>query len=181
MENSFASHPIPILRCEGCFTAISGEDVYCANCGYPLKGTPDEQKRFVYKQAKSEFDLVAFTKRVKNAGQTLYYLAGFFVLVSLISTYIYWDTEDMLAVVIPFLILAMLFLALGGYSAKKPLACFVSGLALYVIVQILIFANGHVSIGILGLAIKVAIIVYLIKGIKSAIDIEKIKRENNIT
>ncbi|WP_295798597.1 hypothetical protein [Mucilaginibacter sp.] len=180
MENSFATPPSPVLRCDGCFTAISDVDVYCANCGYPLKGTPDEQKRFIYRQNKSDFDLVAFTKRVKNAGETLYYLAGYFIFAGLVNTWHFWGVDNMLAIVIPNLILAMLFVALAGYSAKKPLACFISGLALYVVVEILIIVNNPGSIGLVSLIIIGVIIGYLIKGIKSAVDIEKIKRQHNI-
>jgi hypothetical protein len=89
------------------------------------------------------------------------------------------DNPDVLAIVIPIFILAVLFLILGAYSAKKPLACLISGLSLYVIVQILLAIDDPVNI-VKGIIFKIAIIGYLIKGIKSAIDIEKIKKDNHL-
>jgi hypothetical protein len=77
------------------------------------------------------------------------------------------------------LILAFVFLALGGYAHKKPLACIVSGLCLYVIVIILNAIADPATIA-RGALVKILIIGYLVKGIKSAIEIEKIKKEHNI-
>jgi hypothetical protein len=84
-----------------------------------------------------------------------------------------------LAYVLPNLILAILFLALAGYSRKKPLVCLVCGLCLYVIVQVLMLIDDPARIAY-GIIFKIAIIGYMINGIKSAIEIEKIKKENNI-
>jgi len=76
--------------------------------------------------------------------------------------------------VIPNLVLAVVFLALGGYTHKKPLACIISGLSLYIIVLILFFIDNPASLAY-GVIVKIVII-----GIKSAIEIEKIKKEHNI-
>jgi len=81
--------------------------------------------------------------------------------------------------VIPNLVLAVVFLALGGYTHKKPLACIISGLSLYIIVLILFFIDNPASLAY-GVIVKIVIIGYMIKGIKSAIEIEKIKKEHNI-
>jgi hypothetical protein len=173
--------PIPpaVERCEACFTTISDDDIYCANCGYPLKGTALEQKTFIFKQNKVDFDLIAFKKRINKAGSTLFYLSGFFILAGIYNFLSKKDDPDVLALVIPNLILGILFLLLGEYSKKKMLACFISGLCLFIIIEILLFVadpNFDLAYDVF----VVVILVYLIRGIKSAIEIEKIKKENNI-
>ena len=91
------------------------------------------------------------------------------------------DQADGLTDVILNIILAMIFLALGGYTHKKPLACIISGLALYIIIQVLNIIIDPVSFASpIVLIVKIVIIGFLIKGIRSAIEIERIRKENNL-
>ena len=179
MDNSLQTAPSSTLRCEGCYTEVGIDDIYCTNCGYPLKGTVLEQKAFILKQNKFEFDLVAFNKRINKAGKTLYYLSGIFFLGAVLNFFSMKDDPDVLAVIVPSLILAALFLLLGEYSKKKTLACFISGLCLFIIVQVLNFINDP-RIDFFYIILIIVIMTFLVMGIKSAIEIEKIKKENNI-
>lgn len=166
----------PVKHCDGCYIAVTNDDFYCTHCGYPLKGTADEQRKFVISLSQKEAALPEFEKKVERAGDTLYYLGGIFVLY---SGYNFWHNKDnpsVLAIVLPNLVLAILFLLLAGFSKQKPLACFVSGLCLYLIVQVLILVSNPSRID-LGFFVKIIIIVFLIKGIKSAIEVERIKKE----
>ena len=91
------------------------------------------------------------------------------------------DEPDVLSYILPNIILAIVFLALGGYTHKKPLACIVSGLVLYVIIQIMDIVNDPQSFAsLITIIVKIAIILYLVKGIQSAIEIDRIKKQNNI-
>ena len=179
MENSVSAPNLPIERCAACFTNVVNDDVYCSNCGYPLKDSTQEQRDFISNRHSTNIDIAIVNKRVRNAGNTLYYLSGIFILSGIINFFISKDDPDVAAIVIPIFILAILFLVLGEYSKKKPLACIISGLALYVIVQVLNFIDNPANIAH-NIIIKIIIIAFLIKGIKSAVDIEKIKKENNI-
>jgi len=179
MENSIPITLHPDECCAACDTAVLNDDIYCNNCGYPLKGSEQEQKSFILKREWAGIDIASFSKRLKSAANKLYYLAGVFVLYGIIVFFLKKDEEDVLAYVLPNLILAVMFFALGGYSMKKPLACMVSGLCLYAIVLILNFIANPAKIAS-GIIFKIVIIGYLIKGIKSAIEIEKIKKEHNI-
>jgi hypothetical protein len=120
-----------------------------------------------------------YNKTLKQAGTTLYFLAGVFILSGLVYFFMHKDEEDVVAVVITDLIMAAMFLVLGAYSKKKPLACLISGLSLYVIVQLLNAIVDPISIA-RGIIIKIVIIGYMIKGIKSAMEIEKIRKEKHI-
>jgi hypothetical protein len=179
MENSISTPVLQTELCSYCNLKTETDDVFCANCGYPLKGTDLEQKNFVTQQSFNDIDQTDLNKKLKNAGMSLYYLAGIFVISGFINFFISKDDPEVLAIVIPIFILAVLFLILGAYSTKKPLACLISGLSLYIIVQILVAIDDPVNIA-RGIIFKIAIIGYLIKGIKSAIDIEKIKKDNHL-
>lgn len=179
MENSISTPVLQTELCTYCNSKTETEDVFCTNCGYPLKGTELEQNNFVTQRSFNDIDLADLNKKLKNAGMSLYYLAGIFVISGFVNFFLSKDNPEVLAIVIPIFILAVLFLILGAYSAKKPLACLISGLSLYIIVQILSAIDDPVNIA-KGIIFKIAIIGYLIKGIKSAIDIEKIKKDNHL-
>jgi hypothetical protein len=179
MDNTIPTTTPVTELCAYCSTKTQDEDTFCTNCGYPLKGTEEDQKNFVTQRSFNEIDIVDLNKKLKTAGTSLYYLAGLFVISGFFNFFINKDSPEVLAIVVPLFILAILFLVLGAFSGKKPLACLISGLSLYVIVQILFAIDDPVNLA-KGIIIKIAIIGYLIKGIKSAIDIEKIKKENHI-
>jgi hypothetical protein len=117
---------------------------------------------------------------VRKAGNVFYWLSGIFFVSGLILYFAKNDDPSSFAALITNLILSMVFLALGGYSKKKPLACIISGLCLYTILLVLDAIVDPVSI-VRGIFLKIVIIGFLIKGLKSAIEIEKIKKENHIS
>ncbi len=82
-------------------------------------------------------------------------------------------------IIITYVVLITLFVFLGFFSRKKPLAGIVSGLCLYVIVQAINAITSPVTL-FSGIIVKILIIGYLVNGIKSAIEIEKFKKEHNI-
>src|SRR6185437_13285354 len=119
MENEVTPLPQTNTLCAACYSAVTNDDDYCANCGYPLKGSEFDQKTFIAVRNNVDIDLDVFHKKVQKAGNTLYYLSGLFVFFSIILFFQKKDDVDVLAYVVPNLILAILFLALGGYSRKK--------------------------------------------------------------
>jgi len=179
MENVIPAEAKADEFCYACASKVVNDDVYCTSCGYPLKGSEFDQRTFMARQQNVHIDMAEFNQKIRRAGNTLYYLAGLFVVFALVSFAVNKDNPNVLGIVIPLFILAALFLALGAYSRKKPLACLVSGLALYIIVQVLLAISNPINLAS-GIIWKILIIGYLINGIKSAIEIEKIKKENNI-
>jgi len=53
-------------------------------------------------------------------------------------------------------------------------------LVLYIIVQLISIVNDPVNIG-KGIIVKIVVIGYLVKGLQSAMEVEKIKKEYNIS
>ncbi|MFI5139239.1 MAG: hypothetical protein ACHQIM_15555 [Sphingobacteriales bacterium] len=141
MENSLSASITPIEQCAACNVQVLNDDEYCSNCGYPLKGAEQEQKDFILKKDFANIDIAGFDKRIKKAGNTLYYLAFFFIFGGVIVFFLKKNSPDVLAMILPNLILTVVFLVLGWYSRKKPLACIVSGLCLYIITLLLIYIN----------------------------------------
>lgn len=169
----------PKETCASCFNEIVNDDTFCANCGYPIKGSEDEQRKFIGENEVKGIYYKEYNDKVARAGNSLYYLAGFSMLGAIISFFTKQDDPNVLAYTLPSLILAILFLILGGYSRKKPLACIVSGLVLYIIVQILLIIDNPANVAS-GIFFKIVIIGYLINGIKSALELEKFKKEHNL-
>ncbi|MGZ3776026.1 MAG: zinc-ribbon domain-containing protein [Mucilaginibacter sp.] len=170
-----------ICLCDKCYTKVDPDDQFCNSCGYPLKGTKEEKERFRPVAIKPGLDRREYEKRLKDAVNTLYYLTGVFVLGGVILFFQVKDEPDVLTYILPNIILAIVFLALGGYAHKKPLACITSGFVLYIIIQILNIVDNPASFASpITIAIKIAIIAFLIKGIKSAIEGEKLRKDNNL-
>jgi hypothetical protein len=177
MDDSIA---VPLsTKCDACYHEVVNDDVFCANCGYPLKGTALEQRQFIGLREVKDIDLSFANKEIRKAGYTLFYISGLFALGGIIVFFTNKDNEGVTGMVVPIFILSILFLLLGEYSKKKPLACIISGICLYAIVQVLEMIGDPASIarGFIG---KIIIIGFLIKGVKSAMAAEKIKKENNI-
>ena len=171
----------PIHLCDKCYTQVDPDDQFCNSCGYPLKGTKEEKENFRPIPVKPGLNRKEYEKWLTDAANTLYYLTGAFVLGGVILFYKVKDEPDVLGYVLPNIILAIVFLALGGYAHKNPLACIISGLVLYIIIQIIDIIADPVSFASpVTIAIKIAIIAFLVKGIKSAIEGEKLRKDNNL-
>jgi hypothetical protein len=178
MENSFT----PILTtdlCASCSVKISTEDTFCNNCGYPLKGTEQEQKDFLTQVAINEIDMADYQNKIKQGGTSLYYVAGVFALGTLVDLYQTRDQENLPVIMIIDLIIVGIFVFLGGWSRKKPFAAMVSGICLYGIVILLTVIGDPVNI-VRGIIFKIIIISLLVKGIRAAMDIEKMKKETHL-
>ncbi|MEO6523466.1 MAG: hypothetical protein ABIN91_17410 [Mucilaginibacter sp.] len=180
MEDNLSIPATKASFCSSCYTKVNEADAYCDNCGYPLKGTEIEQQNFITNRNVKEIDLEDYNKKIKSAGNALYWVAIACVLSGIILyATAAVDAEQKFATLITNLILAIIFIALGVWSRKKPFAALVSGACLYAIILILNAIQNPLSI-ISGIIIKIIIIGAFIKGIRSAIEAEKIKKELNI-
>lgn len=175
MENSLSISANESVFCKSCYEKVNETDAFCDNCGYPLKGSETEQQDFIVNRTYKEIDLEEYTKQIKKAGMTLYLIAAFMLLGGVIL----YATSKETAILIGSVIISGLFVSLGFWSRKKPLAAIVSGAALYAILIILSAIENPLSI-VSGIIWKILIIGAFIRGIKAAIDAEKVKKELNI-
>ena len=167
------------LPCKACHSGVLPADAYCLNCGYPLHGSEMEQKTFLVSRDNLQLDIDDYNKKTKVAGNYLFILAALFVIAGLVAAAFGKDREVANVQLALDLILAVIFIALGAYSRRKPLACLISGLSLYIIVQLLNAVYSPITL-VQGIIFKIIIIGFLVKGIKSAIEVDKIRKEHNL-
>jgi hypothetical protein len=168
------------LTCDYCAKTISESDQTCANCGYPIKGSPEEQQKFISFKGRLKQEVKELKTKIENAQITFYVLSILFFLVGVISYFTVKDKELSLNVLIENLILCAIFLALGGWAKGKPVICILFGLVFYIISQIIGVIGGYTG-PLKGIIIKGFVIIILIKGLASALDAERIKKEHGIS
>jgi len=173
-----ATTPTSIF-CGACYKRVNDTDAFCDDCGYPLKGSEKDQDYFIAVRNAKEIDLEAANKAVKKAGNILYWIAGATFLSGLLFYFAGKDQAGQVDLLIVNLILTGLYAGLAVWSQKKPLAAIISGAALYAIIFLLNAVTNPASIAT-GIIFKIFFIGCFIKGIKSAIDAEKIKKELNV-
>lgn len=168
------------VKCRCCLKIVNEQDQFCTNCGFPLRGTEEEQKHFISSYDFKLHEVKELGRKTKNAQTTLFVVAGLFFAFGIIFYLINSEDELAFATLITNVILAAIFLALGFWSKTKPVASIISGLVLYILVQLISIVDNPENI-IKGIIVKVIIIVYLAKGLHSALEVEKIKKQHNIS
>jgi hypothetical protein len=124
-------------------------------------------------------EMVMLIKKIKSAGTTLYVLAGIFLIYGLGYFFINRTDDAVSAILITYAIVAVVFLLLGFWAEKKPVASIISGMVLYVLLQFMAAIDNPLNL-LSGIIFKIIIISYLIKGLVSALEAEKIRKEHNI-
>ena len=162
--------------CACCTNTYQPVDTFCTNCGYPLQGNEDAQRNHIANRSIKEVDLIELDKKVKAASQSLYWIAGIMGFSSLIGYFTLAENDDITVFLITTVILVGAFLAFAVWSKTKPVTALISGLSLYIIVQLLNLMVDPTSI-LKGIIFKILIIGYLVKGIMAVLESEKIKKE----
>jgi hypothetical protein len=168
------------VTCEYCSETISAQDQNCTSCGYPIKGNKEERRQFISLKGRMKHELKELKTKVENAQITFYVLSVLFFLVGVISYFTVKDKGLSLNLLIENLILCTIFLALGGWSKTKPVTCILLGLIFYILSQIMGLIAGYTG-PFKGIIIKIFIIIIMIKGLVSALDAERIKKEHRIS
>lgn len=154
------------LTCKCCKTNVSDVDTFCPSCGFPLKGTPEEQGKFIGRYIMTKEDPFALDKEVKNARTTLGVVTGLMVLSGILYMVIDPAGEGQLLLMI-YLVVAAIFGFLTWWSTKNPFGALLTGLILYISLIILGAVDDPKTI-VKGIIFKVLIIGYLAKGVMSA-------------
>ncbi len=154
--------------CTICKTSMDLEDIYCSECGYPEKGTEREIALFHARRAMQKNQNMDAGKKIRSARNILYVMAG---IVLVIGFFDFFQSQDM-GVLITNAILGIIYLLLGAWTSKKPLAALLLGLFLY-LTTIIISAIFDPSTILRGIILKIIITVYLGVGVYSASSIKK--------
>jgi len=165
--------------CACCAQHFETSAIYCNSCGFPLQGTKEQQDAHIANRTIKEIDLIDLNRKVITAGNSLYWIAGILTVSTIFSYFMMQDDEDLFAILITSILLIAAFLAFAVWSKTKPAAALISGLSLYVIIQLINAVADPLTI-FSGIIFKILIIAYLIKGIIAVTEVDKIKKELNI-
>lgn len=165
--------------CAACAKEYQANDAFCNGCGFPIQGSEREQELHLSNRDVRLMDLEEMGTQVESARKSMFYIAGAIGIFTLIQYFTATAPEDMPGVLITNGILIISYIALGLWAKNKPLTALISGLSLYVIIILLNAIFEPMSL-LSGIIVKLIIIGYLIKGIKSTLEAERIKKELNI-
>jgi hypothetical protein len=128
MENE-----IKELKCYCCKTSYTESDKFCGNCGYPLQGTPEEQKKFSVNYTLNHFAKEDAKARVKEARIVLFVISAFTVL----SAIMLYAKEEIAILLVINLIIAALYAGLGFWAKYRAFPAILTGGLIYVSIILL--------------------------------------------
>jgi len=151
-------------NCAHCFQSLTAADKYCRHCGFPQQGSNTEKRSFIDQVHLKKVDLTKAQHKVRNAAATLYVIAGFTALYGLI---VGLGMQEDVSLMIGNIVIAILYLVLGLWSQEKPFIAILCGLILFIT---FILLNAFLEPDTLykGVIVKLIIVVFLIKGVVSA-------------
>lgn len=114
--------------------------------------------------------------RINKARIALFLIGGLYVIVGFLEAYVLPEHELLYGIID--WVVAGIFIGLGVWSYKAPVPSLISGLVVYVTL-VLLLAAIDVSTLFQGVIWKVAIIYYLIHGIKTAREEAKLVKKSN--
>ena len=180
MEETASTAQNAAAKCPVCRATVDAGDVFCNTCGYPRKGTEHEQRMFLLKRNTQKTKLESANKKIRQATNTLFIIGALIGVLALGNyflslTVLRGDFGQMISQ----LPIAIVFVALGFWSKRQPLSAILCGFSFYLLLQILytILSPGTIFNG---LAIKLFVIGFLINGIRSVWEAERLKKEMNV-
>jgi len=162
------TRPEDVQNCSLCKTPLTINQNFCVNCGYPQRGSEQEQSSFHAQRILKNRRGQEASKKIKSGRNSLYIISG----LSLLFGMVYYFMHDDTATLIASTILAIIYLVLGYWSQKRPLIALVLGLLVYLTIIVINALVDPDTIG-KGIIIKILIIFYLAKGINSALQLRK--------
>jgi len=149
--------------CEHC-NAINGPlNKYCSQCSYPIRGSDEEKASFRLTVSSRRRFLGDAMDKVKSARNAILGLAALFFIFGL---FVGFGMDDF-ATMIANLILCVIYLVLAVWCNQNPFGAILTAFIIYLT---LIVVNMLIDPATLfqGIIIKVVIIAWLAKGIRSA-------------
>ncbi|MGN6398409.1 MAG: hypothetical protein ACTHMI_22755 [Mucilaginibacter sp.] len=164
------------VKCPSCANLAFDSEVVCSQCNYPLKGTEQDQKDFLFDQDMRSIDVDTADKQLKKARNMLYYIAVIYILTGIIT---YAKNQHLPGASVGLgldMLLSLFFIILAVLTTKRPTLCIITGLTVFTIV---IIANAIVNplTLIQGIVMKIAAYILLFNGLKSAREAEKIRSQ----
>lgn len=167
------------LHCGACSAKINEEDFFCQHCGFPIKAPAEERDAFINNRNYQALELSEMQRKIKNASTSIFVIAGFTAVMSVILYFTMPEDQNPFAMMLVNLVVAGIFTGLGFWCKQQPVAAIISALSLYIILWVVSVIENPLNI-FSGIIIKILIIGYLIKGLNSAFEAQKIKKAHNL-
>jgi len=167
------------IHCRSCSAQATTDDQFCTFCGYPLTGTAEEQQQFLMDKSHKELNLEEARNQVRRASNAMYWVAGANMVGGLIMYAANHGGTEGHALLLINGIVAILFCVIGYWCSRMPLAGVITGTSLYALIFILNAVSNPLTI-FSGIIFKIFIIGCFIRGIKAALEADKLKKELNI-
>jgi len=164
------------VKCPSCGMFAFYSEVVCSQCNYPLKGTEQDQKDFLFNQEMQSVDVDNFDKQLKKARNMLYYIAVIYLLGGLITYAKNQHLPDATLGLGLDVILSLFFVVLGTLTNKWPTVCIITGLAVFTVVMVANAIFNPLTL-IQGIVVKILAYVLLFNGLKSAREVERIRSQ----
>lgn len=159
---------LEVNNCEHCNSPVGKDQTFCENCGYPQNGDDSDKAKFHANRVLSNSKSKEAPHLIRKARNTLFVISGITFLFGLFFMLGQDDTASFIASSV----LAIVYLVLGFWSQKKPLIALM--LALFVYLTTIVINGVLLPESIFkGIFIKILIIVFLVKGINSALHLRK--------
>jgi len=157
------------LQCSFCDVTMDENQAFCVSCGFPEKGTKQEQSKFHADRILNMRKSSEARSGITGARNTLFIIAA---LTMLWGVYYFFQLGKDSEILITYTILAVIYVVLGYWSQQKPLVALILGLLVYITIIVLaaIFEPATIFSGII---IKIFVIVYLAKGINAALHLKQ--------
>lgn len=166
-------------NCPVCYGKVHTDDAFCEYCGYPLKGSIEEQNFFRSHRLIKEDKLEDMERKVRTASTTLYILAGLSVIGGIILAARAEPGGSPGAILLVCIILSSIYIGLGYWCRVQPIPAIICGLILYVTVTIINIMMDS-SMAWKSIVINILVIAFLVNGLYSAYEAQRIKKELHI-
>jgi hypothetical protein len=164
------------MQCAHCKNALDHNDSFCEHCGYPVKGTEEAKSDFYVHLNSKQQELQGSGGSLRRATNSLYVIAAAFAVYAIVYYYINPAAESAMEVLLTNLSLCIIFFLLGWWSTRKPVAALVSGITLYLALQLVNIVTDPTTI-FHGIILKVFVLIYLFRGLQSALQAGRLNRE----
>lgn len=161
--------------CHYCGTSpLPESSVYCPSCGFPQRGTEQEQKRFLIGRRNAGTEV---NEAEAGIGIARLILFGLGILHGGIAAYIYFNIPG--STWIGLGAVGAVYVGLGFWGGKKPYPALLSGFIVYVTYLLVITALAPETI-FSGLVLKIGIIAGLLAGMRSVKKAEELKKNLDV-
>ena len=168
-----------LQKCKCCSALVNPDLQLCTVCNFPLKGTGEEQTKFIYQRGFKQQELRRLTVRTKVAAIIFYIIAGLSLLTGLLAFFRYAENDDIGLILAIYGAFTVIYIILGSWSMRKPVAAITIGLLLYISVLVFGALSNPASL-YNGWVVKAIILGLLTMALINALSAEKIKKEHKI-